>query len=175
MLRHMLIQLPLLLAAGWLLAEGTQASTSWFAKFDQHGFTGLTGFFLITAYWMIPRALEQSLTFAPGEIGKFVSLLGIGMLLPSSLSRASWIVQLFYLGNYAWMTAIAGIQYQVLPQRLCNAYLLDDQADAGMGLVALSIIVSVIWCWRLAPVILGTMNPTTDIVQEQKESVDVAW
>jgi hypothetical protein len=64
MLRHMLLQLPLLLAAGWLLA-GALASRApaWLrrsVRLDQHGLCGLTSLLLV-AYWMIPRALEQSL------------------------------------------------------------------------------------------------------------------
>lgn len=148
MLRHMLLQLPLLIAAGWLLAPAAHGLHR-LAIFDQHGVTGLTALLFISAYWMIPRALELSITSTPFEAAKFFSLLTLGAILPGSLKRANWIVQLFYMGNLSWMTAIAGIQYQNMPQRLCNAYLLDDQVTTGAALVTVSIAIALIWGWRL--------------------------
>jgi hypothetical protein len=147
MWRHMLLQLPLIVAAGYLLAPSAQ----WLhrlAIFDQHGLTGLTALLFVSAYWMIPRALELSIASAPIETAKFLSLLALGAILPGSLRRASWIVQLFYLGNLSWMTAVAGIQYQDMPQRLCNAYLLDDQVTTGAALVAVAIAIALAWGWR---------------------------
>ncbi|MRW85437.1 hypothetical protein GJ698_15230 [Pseudoduganella sp. FT26W] len=158
MLRHMLVQLPLLVLSGVLYAVGVggqfRAVGRWYANIDQYGVTGLTAGLLVSAYWMIPRMLEKSLTDPLTEAAKFVSLVMLGMALPASLRRASWITQLFYLGNFSWMTAIVGIQYQTLPQRLCNAYVLDDQVDTGMAIVGAAVLVAVLWCWRLAPAIL---------------------
>lgn len=154
MLRHMLLQLPLLLAAGGLLAGAFAfRAPVWLrhgARFDQHGLCGLTALLLVSAYWMIPRALEQSLSLPLAESAKFGSLLLAGAVLPGSLRRANAVVQLFYLGNLSWMMAFAGIQYQNLPQRLCNAYRLDDQADTGMALVIASVAIAVVWCGRRA-------------------------
>lgn len=156
MLRHMLLQLPLLVAAGWLIAgampRGRQDSPPgrWrIAAVDQHGITGLTALLFVSAYWMIPRALELSITDPLVEAAKFISLATLGAILPSSLWRANRIVQLFYMGNLCWMTAIAGIQYQNMPQRLCNAYLLDDQIATGAALVCASIAIALLWGWRL--------------------------
>jgi hypothetical protein len=155
MLRHMLLQLPLLVAAGWLLSARRPLDI---AAFDQHGVSGLTALLFVSAYWMIPRALEHSINSPLAEAAKFASLLALGALLPGSLKRANWIVQLFFLGNFSWMMAIAGIQYQSMPQRLCNAYLLDDQIATGIGLVVASIAIAAAWCWHLAPAI--SSNPT---------------
>lgn len=158
MLRHMLIQLPLLVLSGALgaMSIGKQFSTAgrWYAKIDQHGVTGLTACLLVSAYWMIPRMLERSLNEPMIDAAKFVSLIALGIALPASLRRANWITQLFYLGNFSWMTAIVGIQYQNLPQRLCNAYVLDDQVSTGVAIVCGSVLVAVAWCWRLAPAIM---------------------
>ena len=157
MLRHMLLQLPLILLAGWLLG-GRWSVKPRAGAVDQHGVTGLTLMLFVSAYWMIPRALELSINSPLAETGKFASLLLLGAMLPGSLARANWIVQLFFLGNFSWMMAIAGIQYQSMPQRLCNAYLLDDQIATGVGLVIASIAIAAVWCWRLAPAI--SSNPT---------------
>lgn len=152
MLRHMLLQLPLILVAGWLLG-GRWSVQPRAGVVDQHGVTGLTLMLFVSAYWMIPRALELSINSPLVEAGKFASLLLLGAMLPGSLRRANWIVQLFFLGNFSWMMAIAGIQYQNMPRQLCNAYLLDDQITTGIALVVASIAIAVAWCWRLAPVI----------------------
>lgn len=144
MLRHMLLQLPLLLAAGWLLAGRWQAPRK-LAVFDQHGAAVLTALLFASAYWMVPRALEQSLTEALAQAAKFTTMLLAGALLPGALRRANVIVQIFFLGNFSAMTAIAGMLYQDLPQQLCNAYFIDDQVVTGMALVALAIGVAVLW------------------------------
>jgi hypothetical protein len=57
------------------------------------------------------------------------------------------------------MMAFAGIQYQNLPQRLCNAYRLDDQTDTGMALVIASVVIAAFWCWRTAPGPPPCLNP----------------
>jgi len=147
MLRHMLLQLPLITAAGWLIAARSRAlrAAAWC---DEHGILGLTLLMFISAYWMIPRTLELSITEAPYEAAKFGSLMLLGALLPGSLRRANRIIQLFFLGNFCAMMAIAGMQYQELPQRLCNAYLLDDQAWTGTGLVTASLLIAALWSWR---------------------------
>lgn len=156
MFTHMLVQLPLLFAAGWLLF-GQLYWPHRLAVLDRYGLTSLTALLFISAYWMIPRALEQSLQSPAIEIAKASSWLLAGALLPAALRRARLVIQLFYLGNFCWMTAIAGIQYQNMPQRLCNAYLLGDQAMTGIGLVALSILIAIAWCLRHASALLS--NP----------------
>ncbi|MHA4871470.1 hypothetical protein ACXZ1M_27660 [Duganella sp. PWIR1] len=166
MLRHMLLQLPLLVAAGWLLASALHGRSR-IAAVDQHGVTGLTALLFISAYWMIPRALELSITDPLIEAAKFVSLTALGAILPGSLQRANWIVQLFYMGNLSWMTAIAGIQYQNMPQRLCNAYLLDDQIATGAALVCASIAIALLWGWRL-----HSKKETNHVAPEPESRID---
>ena len=157
MLRHMLLQLPLIVLAGWLCAGLLHERIS-AAAFDQYGITGLTALLFMTAYWMIPRALELSLTSTSVEAAKFISLFGLGLILPGSLKRCPWVAQLFFLGNFGAMMAIVGMQYQELPQRLCNAYLLDDQNLTGMALVGFAILTSIAWCARIAPALSTRLN-----------------
>jgi hypothetical protein len=155
MARHMLVQLPLLVAAGWC-AAATLAARWPIARIDDYGITGLSALLFVSAYWMVPRALELSLSVPLAEAAKFASLLALGLVLPGSLARCPWVVQLFFLGNFGAMMAIAGVQYQNLPERLCNAYLLDDQALTGMGLVIGAIVISLAWCARIAPALSAT-------------------
>lgn len=146
---HMLLQLPMVIAVGILLAPvlshlaGSHASR--LALYDAHGVTGLLAFSLVTTYWMIPKALEHALIAPAAEAGKFLSLLLAGMLLPAALAHANRIIQLFFLGNLAAMMAIVGMLYQDAPQRLCNLYLRDEQTAAGIGLVFLAIAIPLLW------------------------------
>jgi hypothetical protein len=43
------------------------------------------------------------------------------------------------------MMAIFGLIYQNTSDRLCNAYLLDDQSHAGAGLVIASVVIGLYW------------------------------
>lgn len=145
MLRHMLVQLPLLVLCGALLRPWLRLPPG-LARWDFQGLTTFTAAAFITTYWMIPRALEQAL-FEPLAAGaKFASLLLLGAALPGALRRAHVVVQLFYVANICAMMAIAGMLYRELPQRLCNAYLLDDQTVTGTALVALALALGVGWC-----------------------------
>jgi len=150
MARHMLLQIPLLIAAGSCIALGLRhtriaALAGRLHGYDENGITGLFAFLLVSAYWMIPKALDSAAISLAADTGKFVSLLLAGLLLPASLARANIVIQLFFIGNFASMTAIAGMLYQDTPRRLCNLYLIDDQMIAGTGLVTLAIAVAVAW------------------------------
>jgi hypothetical protein len=162
MWRHMLLQLPLLVVSGWLFGCGLVVmAPRWMRRvaiIDLHGITGMTAALFISAYWMIPRALELSINLPLAAGSKFGSLLLLGALLPGTLKRANIMIQLFFLGNFCWMTAIAGLQYQTMPQRLCNAYLLDDQFTTGVGLVLAAVAVAVFWCARHAPELLSNSD-----------------
>jgi len=79
-----------------------------------------------------------------------VSLLLAGAALRLSWRRAGEVVQAFFVGNAAWMTAVTGLLYQQLPQRLCNAYLQDEQTDTGIATVALAVTSGLFWTGRAA-------------------------
>ncbi|WP_426323301.1 hypothetical protein [Pseudoduganella sp. R-43] len=151
---HMVLQLPMIAVGGALagLAAERHAArlAGALARWDAHGLAGLAWLLLASAYWMVPRALEQSLTMPLSEAGKFASLFLLGFLLPGALARAAVVIQLFFLGNFCAMMAIAGMLYQDMAQRLCNAYSLDDQVVTGVGLVVASIGIAAAWCvWQL--------------------------
>lgn len=161
---HMLVQMPMLLGAGVACAfavscagNAQNASNKQqpgiarlaayrFRKMDQYGIIALTFFLLLSAYWMIPKALDDVLVSPAAEILKFATFFTAGLVLPGTLARANRVTQLFFLGNFAWMMAIVGLLYQDTTVRLCNAYLLGDQVVAGRGLVVLSLLLPAIWC-----------------------------
>lgn len=153
MLGHMMAQLPLIFAGGWLLAGRAARDSERLADCDRHGLAGLTALLFISACWMIPRALELSLGEPLAELAKFASVALLGAVLPASIARANVVIQLFYLGNFSAMTAIAGMLYQDMPEQLCNAYLQDDQARTGAFLITAAVAAAVGWCIRTFPAI----------------------
>ena len=151
MARHMLMQFPLLLAAGALLGTSLpRRGRQSVAAFNAHGLAGFALFLLATAFWMIPRALDEALLSPAIEVAKFASLVAAGAALALSWRAAPPVVQAFFVGNWAWMSAAVGLLYEDAPARLCNFYLLDQQAVAGRGLVALAVIVPLAWIVSLA-------------------------
>jgi hypothetical protein len=153
---HMLLHIPLILLSGILAAvalyAGGAAMTDRFqnfrgqyAKYNEYGIPGLLLCTFVAAYWMIPRSLDQVLVSTPANGVKYLGLFIAGMALCDSLRRSNSVINLFFLGNFSWMTAIAGLLYQDNPQRLCNFYLLGDQELAGRGLVAVAVLVPLAW------------------------------
>lgn len=75
MAAHMLVQIPLLAAAGALLACGLPRRTR--AALERWNGRGIPGIVLalgLSAYWMIPRALDAALASGAAELAKFVAL-----------------------------------------------------------------------------------------------------
>lgn len=141
MARHMLLQFPLLVLAGTALASSLPPRVrAACATINAHGLAGLLLCLLVSGFWMIPRALDQALLLPQMEFAKFATLLAAGGALQLSWRGAGTMIQTFFIGNWAWMTAVAGLLYQDVSARLCNAYLLDEQVVAGRGLVVLAVI-----------------------------------
>jgi hypothetical protein len=138
---HMLVQFPLLVLAGALLARTLPAR--WRRRADAwnaHGMAGLLAAVLVLMLLMIPLLLDLALVDARIEAAKFLALLACGAALQLSWQRAGLLVQAFFLGNVLPMTAAVGQVYRDSPLRLCNAYLLEDQARLGLGLVVLAVL-----------------------------------
>lgn len=151
---HMLVQIPMLLMAG-LFAEQAyrlrrrdaevQNFTGHLWSMNEYGVPGLIWVSLVSMIWMIPKALDDALVDWRIAGFKYIGMPVSGWLLGASIRRAPTIVKLFFLGNFCWMSAIAGIIYLEQPARLCNAYLLDDQDWTGRGLIALAILIPLAW------------------------------
>lgn len=160
MATHMLLQMPAILMAGWLAARAMtnparRAETApaarviaWLRRYDEQSVPGLLALVLLLTYWMIPKSLDHVLVSPLAESVKFVSLFIGGLILADCLARANMMIQLFFLGNIAWMMAVVGLLYQDGSTRLCNFYLVDDQLVAGQGLVTLSVVLPALWLWR---------------------------
>jgi len=150
MWRHMVLQFPLLMLAGALLAAALPLrARAAVARWNAHGIAGLVFVAMVLAVLMVPRVLDRALLDPGIEAAKCAALLGAGAALRLSWCAAGWVVQGFFLGNMLPMTAVVGQLYIDTPLRLCNAYLLDDQARLGQWLVGLAALLALGWLARV--------------------------
>lgn len=157
MTAHMLVHIPLLALAGVLAGlalsrhavahpQGRPARQARRLQvWDAHGASGLLYASLTGMFWMIPKALDDVLLSPWVALAKFVSVVLAGIWLVPAWRRAHRVIRLFFVGGFCWVSAIVGMLYQDSTARLCNFYLLDDQAWAGRGLVILAVILPLAW------------------------------
>jgi hypothetical protein len=147
---HMLVQLPLLGLTGFLLSSAIPKH--WRSRIDdwnEHGVTGLFTAALILALAMVPRLLDLALTNQHVEVAKYLALMLCGGSLRISWRSAGLLMQGFFLGNVLPMMGVVGSLYETSPTRVCNAYLLGDQARLGQLLMLLSACIAVVWITAL--------------------------
>ena len=154
MWRHMLLQFPLWLLAGSLLAAALPPrARSAIARGNAHGITGLVAVGVVLSVLMVPRVLDLALRDAGIEAAKCSALLLAGAALRLSWRPAGLVLQSFFLGMLLPMMIVVGQLYVDSPLRLCNAYLLDDQERLGRWLIGLASLLALAWlahaAWRL--------------------------
>ncbi len=143
---HMVVQMPLLLWAGWLCAgcwsrPRIESPSGW----NQFGLTGGLMALVVLAYWMLPSSIDRALVVPRTDGFKLASLWVCGALLQRSAVRAPLVLQLFFVGTALPMLAWAGLYFASTDLRLCNAYSLDSQIAAGRGLAALGAALGAWW------------------------------
>ncbi|RTZ48099.1 DUF1404 domain-containing protein [Candidimonas sp. SYP-B2681] len=146
MARHMGLEFPLLFIIGWLTASTAgrrfaRLIEPWNAK----GLTALVFTALVTAFWMVPAALDLAVLHAGVGVLKVLNWLVAGMLMGASWRQAGVVIQAFFIFNWCWMTVAVGLIYQQAPQQLCSVYLVDDQWNAGAFMVFWAIAVFLLW------------------------------
>jgi len=146
MARHMGLEFPLLFVIGWLTASAAgyrlaRIIDPWNVK----GLTALVFTALVTAFWMVPAALDLAVLHTSVGVIKVLSWLVAGMLMGVSWRQAGVVIQAFFIFNWCWMTVAVGLIYQEAPQQLCSVYLVDDQWNAGAFMVFWAVAVFILW------------------------------
>ncbi|MBB5190421.1 hypothetical protein HNQ50_001143 [Silvimonas terrae] len=153
----MLGQFPVLVWGGvWL---GARLPLSWQGKValvNRFGLSGLVLASLVTAFWMIPAALDLAVASRGVDILKMLALVAAGLALQQSWRASGRALQAYFLITWSMMTVTIGLIFQDPTTRLCNYYRLDDQQIAGYGLVLVGVMIVVIWFWQ---VVAETMRP----------------
>jgi len=150
MVWHMLVQMPLLLAAGACAAAAwPQAMGGRWARINRYGLTGFMLAQCITAYWMIPALVDRAVVLPGADAAKLATLWVAGVALRQGYVQAPLAVQLFFLGYGLPMLAWLGFHLASTEVRLCNAYSLESQLRTGQGLVALALVLGLVWAASL--------------------------
>jgi hypothetical protein len=148
---HMVVQMPLLMLAGWVFAQAASASrkhlNAWraVAIWNQFGLTGGLTVLVLLAYWMLPSSIDRALVVPAADAFKVASLWLGGALLRHSAQRAPLMVQLFFVGTALPMLVWVGLYFANTDLRLCNAYTLSSQIAAGQSLATLAALLAVWW------------------------------
>ena len=135
---HMLVQMPLLIGVGLLLARALPAGAHSGMRrigMSPGGLALLAVFCLL--FWMVPRAMDLALEQPVMELAKFLSLpLLAGLPLGCGWARLSPVLRGVLAANLVSMLAFLGWLYREAPVRVCNNYLVDQQQLLGELLLA---------------------------------------
>lgn len=146
----MLLEFPALAACGWAAAARLPSRTQrWLGSANTMGLLSYTVFLAVFSYWMIPSALDEALLSPTAYAARHLTWLAAGAVWAIPRPRVHTGVDLFFLGNVAWMAGSAGLLYREGEDRLCVNYLLQDQLAAGSGLLVLAVM-AVAWASWMA-------------------------
>lgn len=167
MVWHMLVQMPLLVAAGACAAAAwPQALGVRWARFNRFGLTGFMLAQCITAYWMLPSLVDRAVVLPGTDAWKLATLSLAGVALRQGWVHSPLAVQLFFVGYGLPMLAWLGFYLVTTDLRLCNAYSLESQLRTGQGLLLLAVALGLAWgasAWRqLLPAPRWPCPPSSD-------------
>ncbi len=133
MTAQMLVQLPLLVAVGWLASRAVPARV--LARVDRWNRSGISGLILATAaaaFWMLPRSLDASASEPIVAAAKDLTVpLLIGLPIALSWRRMGFVVRGLILAELVATCFRLGWLYRISPIRLCSNYGLGDQQRLG--------------------------------------------
>ncbi|HPN02347.1 MAG TPA: hypothetical protein PKV03_13025 [Methylotenera sp.] len=134
---HMLVQIPLLVIAGYFLSK--QLSVNIVNQPLYFYLSCWLWVLLASMFWMLPISLDKALLDPNWDIFKILTLLISGFLLRSALAGPK-ILSLFFIGSTVMMLFFIGYFYQDSELRLCNSYLIESQKTAGLGLFIMALL-----------------------------------
>lgn len=133
MTAQMLVQIPLLIVAGYLLRDAVPDRTQLeIAQWNHRGISGLVLASVTTMVWMLPRLLDAATSEPLVAAAKFVSVpLLIGLPLGLSWPNMGFVIKGFLVLEVIATFFRLGWLYLISPVRLCSNFLLDDQQRLG--------------------------------------------
>jgi hypothetical protein len=147
MVWHMVIQMPLLVLSGCLsmgTVSGPSGMDRW-AYWNRYGLSGFIAALIVMAYWMLPLTIDRAVVLPTADAMKVASLGFAGAVLRHSFQRAPAVLQMFFMGTAVPMATWLGLYFASTELRLCNAYSLQSQMQAGWGLAALAATFGTVW------------------------------
>ena len=151
MTAQMLVQLPLLAAAGWLLSGAVPPRVlARVGRWSHRSFTGLVLVTVTAAFWMLPRSLDAATSQPLIVAAKYLSVpLLIGLPFGVSWPRMGFVVRGVFLVEFVASFFRLGWLYLISPIRLCNNYALNDQQRLGGSMLAIGGGLLVWLAWKL--------------------------
>lgn len=138
---HMLVQMPLIIMAGYLLSRKILYKT---ANQPLYFYLGCWLWILLSSmFWMLPISLDKALLNPYWDIFKILTLLIAGFSLKPALA-GSKILSLFFIGSIIMMLFFIGYFYQDSELRLCNSYLIESQKSTGVGLIIAAFLILIV-------------------------------
>ncbi|WP_458413699.1 hypothetical protein ACNQFZ_02000 [Schinkia sp. CFF1] len=133
MVGQMVVQLPLLVLAGFFLGKALQTKIPMDqAESNKNGIPGMLLAIFTIAFWMLPRSIDASINEVLFSMAKYSSLpLLAGIPISYSWKRLNSISKNFILANLISMFVVMGWLYLESPVRLCNNYLVGQQLLLG--------------------------------------------
>ncbi|MCQ0093135.1 hypothetical protein FGD77_15900 [Roseovarius sp. M141] len=142
--RHMLVQYPMLIAAGALIAGSLVQFGA--GAWNRGGVASVLTAIFAMAFWMLPRMLDASVAALSADLLKAASLAAlIGGGLRLGWPRAHPLLRAVLKAQAISMLGILAFLYTHAPGRLCNAYLLDDQQRLGEMFLLAAIALAALW------------------------------
>lgn len=145
---HMLVQMPGLVVTGWFVGKYLmERFPNFFMKWNGNGIPGIILFVFVTTYWMIPRAMDDSLVLTLIEVLKYTSLPIVGLLLADSWGKIKGVGRAFIFLNYLSMFGLMGWLYIDAPIQMCNSYLISEQQTLGwafLGVTGLMVVYTLV-------------------------------
>lgn len=158
MARQMLVQMPLIVLAGWWMGaawrRAPQASAAGRARsfvdsFNAGGATGLVIASFTMLLWMLPRSVDAARLDLGWDALKFATLaLGLGAAAAISWPRCPPIARAVIHVEVIATFVRFGWGYAASDERLCAAYLQGDQRHAGTLLVVAGLVWAIAVAWR---------------------------
>ncbi|MEO6117962.1 MAG: hypothetical protein ABIP37_02705 [Methylotenera sp.] len=133
---HMLVQIPALIIAGYLINKQLfPLITKPVSLMESLAFW--LWILLTSMFWMLPISLDKALINPYWDVFKVTTLLLSGMFLRPAFTGPK-ILTLFFIGSTIMMLFFIGYFYQSSDLRLCNSYLIESQQTTGLGLIILA-------------------------------------
>lgn len=168
MVIHMLVQIPALIVAGFLI--GMDLRSNWpkrLSGFNDGGVAGVLLAIFIITYWSLPRALDAALIYPTFEVLKFVSnTFLVGVPLALSWYKFHPVGKAFVWVNVISMVFVMSWLYIAAPIQLCNSYLENQQVVVGKAFFWIGIIL----CFYFVAILLvGSPHKLQNTVDQTAE------
>ncbi len=160
---QMLVQIPLLIAAGYFIGRYLERSIPSLRSY----IGGIPGLFMIAftiLFWMLPRSLDSTLASFPMEFAKYVSLpLLAGVPLGVGWHRLGFIAKGFAWIHLISMVFLMSWLYASSPVRVCNRYLLEQQQATGRILFGFGI---ALLLYHAVNAVMGALKQSPERLKE---------